>query len=166
MYQRVDFEELVGKTLTKVEQTDMFGDKLSFYCDDGIVFHMYHDQDCCENVSIEDLNGEFEDIINTPILEAFKSINSEDDPLDDWEESFTWTFYRIATVKGYLNIRWYGSSNGYYSESVDIYKESPDPMGSSKMILIEKLSYDYDCEADIYIPWKVAVNRRIAMQFL
>src|SRR5690606_26744979 len=85
---------------------------------------MFHWQDCCERVYIEDIIGDWEDLIGNPILKAEERTSSDEQEWqekDEWRDSFTWTFYEIATIKGSVTIRWYGESNGYYSESVDIH---------------------------------------------
>jgi hypothetical protein len=79
---------------------------------------MYYEPDCCASCSIEDVVGDLTDLVGAPIAMAEESTNSDDPkPADYPDESFTWTFYKLATAKGYVTIRWYGSSNGYYSES-------------------------------------------------
>jgi len=116
-------QELLNKIIFKIEKGD---DRIDFYCSDGHIYSMYHEQDCCESVSIDDINGDLDDLIGSPILMADESCSSntnlDGSPLEDEYDSCTWTFYRFATVKGYVNIRWFGASNGYYSESVNVYK--------------------------------------------
>jgi hypothetical protein len=109
------YEELIGKTLTNIEKGD---DEILFTTSENKIYKMYHYQDCCENVYIDDIEGDLDDLIGSPLLMAEEV--SEDDP--NAYDSGTWTFYKFATVKGYVTIRWYGSSNGYYSESVSFHE--------------------------------------------
>lgn len=119
----VNIESFLGKTFSNVEQIGET--KINFETIDGEKYSMYHQEDCSEWVSIDDINGDLKDLIGSPILQAKKATNSKDimgaeEKIDD---SFTWTFYKLATIKGYVVIRWLGSSNGYYSEEVTIFKQ-------------------------------------------
>ena len=117
-WKRTDISELIGKTFTKVIKSGS-DDEITFECNDGQTYKMYHEQDCCESVYIEDINGELEWLVDTPILKAEECTNN-DNPKYEYDESFTWTFYNFGTIKGYVTIRWYGESNGCYSEGIDI----------------------------------------------
>lgn len=113
--------ELIGKTLVSVETdyTFRYGDKgLLFICSDGTQYAMHHTQDCCESVYLEDTNGDWSDLLDTPILVAEE--RSEDQHLE-WDVG-EWTFYTFRTIKGSVDLRWNGTSNGYYSTSVNFYK--------------------------------------------
>ena len=112
-----EVKDLLGKTLVKIENNEDI--ELVFHTDDGKKYMMYHEQDCCESVSIEDVIGDFDDLIGNPLTMAEESWEDGGKD-DDW--SSTWTFYKFATNKGYVTIRWFGSSNGYYSESVDFVR--------------------------------------------
>lgn len=109
-----DFSELKGKVITQIEG-DKNSEELWFHCSDGSVYKMYHEQDCCENVSIEDIDGDLSRIIGKQILIAEETSSG-----DDFEYgTCTWTFYKLGNNVDTVTIRWYGESNGYYSESAN-----------------------------------------------
>lgn len=116
---RIDFAALLGKTLTDVKASD---ESVIFTTTEGEEFLLYHEQDCCERVTVEDIAGDLQDLIGSPILQAEENSNQDEPPIGNHVESFTWTFYRISTMKGQVVIRWYGESNGYYSEKVSFAK--------------------------------------------
>jgi len=121
------FSVLVGKTLVSAETND---DKteLTLKCADGSIYRMYHDQNCCESVWLDDVVGDWQDVIGEPILIAEVVTNrNTDDPEPTsavyTDDSHTWTFYTIRTNRGTVTLRWYGTSNGYYSEDVSFVCE-------------------------------------------
>ena len=120
-FQRIEVpvavEDLKGKVLKscKVNDDDT---EIVFLTEYGEEYRMLHYQDCCESVYIESIVGSLEDLVGSPILFVAESINSG----GDVDFSCTWTFYKFATIKGYVDIRWVGESNGYYSERVDFIK--------------------------------------------
>lgn len=119
MYRRgVNIDAFKGVVFDRIEGA-VGDDVLKFYENGVERFRMYHSQDCCESVALEDISGDFGDLIGSPIVEAEAVTNSEDNP-PQYAESFTWTFYKLGTIKGHVTLRWLGESNGYYSEEVDI----------------------------------------------
>ena len=109
------FDDLIGRTLYKVTED---GEELTLYLSETNYVRFYHQQDCCESVYIEDICGDLNDLVGSPLLEAEEVSNYEGE--DTGDESYTWTFYKFATKKGFVTVRWYGSSNGYYSEGVSV----------------------------------------------
>lgn len=122
----IPFETLKGLVLTNIEGGEESAELVLRADLDQRTFRMYHQQSCCEDVWLDEIIGDPADILFTPILEAVVKVNPDEMPEPDEEngESFTWTFYEIRTKKGTVVLRWYGRSNGYYSESV-IFSEVP-----------------------------------------
>lgn len=137
---REDFSVLKGKTLANIENKE--NEELIFTTDAGDVYKLRHFQDCCESVAIEDICGDLADLLGEPLLVAEEVSYGDEKELPvvdrvrlqleeanevrnrSWVESETWTFYKLDTRKGGVTIRWYGESNGYYSESVDFIRVS------------------------------------------
>ena len=115
-------EDMIGKTIRSIHGFHKGSDEIKFECTDGTVYKMYHPQSCCEIVEVEDIYGEMEDLLDSEIVVAQEAHGVTLPPKDVGEESYTWTFYKLATRKGYVDIRWYGASNGYYSEEVVLEK--------------------------------------------
>lgn len=121
-----DFKLLEGKTLSSIEIKD---DEITFIVSEDEKYKMAHNQNCCERVYVEEIIGDIEDIIASPVLlaEEVSYENEEPEgvsPKDGHykDDSYTWTFYKLSTIKGSVTIRWLGESNGYYSESVDFWR--------------------------------------------
>jgi hypothetical protein len=115
--------QMLGKTFVQVSGAVGNFDLL-FETANGERFMFSHQQDCCERVDINDIVGDLQDLVGEPLLVAEQVQGETPVDFDEGDhESVTWTFYKFATRKGYVDVRWLGESNGYYSESVDLFVE-------------------------------------------
>lgn len=130
------FSDIIGETIVDIigGQGD---EELTLRMANGYDIVLYHEQDCCEYVYLYDVAGNLEDLIGSPLVQAEESTSDSGED-EDCCESRTWTFYKFATAKGYVTLRWLGESNGYYSEAVDIRIEpSMDNYGNNKNVYLQ-----------------------------
>lgn len=120
-----ELDVLVGQVVTKIDHGDYY---VLFTLENGDKYELHHNQSCCEDVHLEDIIGNLDDLVGSPILKA-EVVTSDTNPSDidmseRFQDCFMWTFYHFATIKGYVTLRWYGDSNGYYSVEVSFDKVS------------------------------------------
>lgn len=115
---------MVGKTVREIRGGSTGDETMLLLMADGSAYGFYHEQCCCETVQINDVCGDLADLIDSPLVQAEETTSGtrrDGAPETDWADgSQTWTFYKFATIKGGVTIRWLGASNGYYSESVSM----------------------------------------------
>lgn len=126
------FQKLVGQKLASV---DVINEReIRFTTDSGLVVLFYHEQDCCENVRLITPDGDVKQLVGRCVLEVKENIVRIGDDVDDnyiigkdvpdfnpkYAESWTDTRFEFITDEGTEVIRWFGESNGYYSESIRV----------------------------------------------
>jgi hypothetical protein len=107
---------MLGRTIASIDG-GIGDDAMTFTADDGARFELWYEPDCCASCYVNDITGDLVDLIGSPLLMA-EEVSSDGAEAPEHADSYTWTFYKFATVRGYVTVRWLGESNGYYSESV------------------------------------------------
>ena len=69
MVKKIEFQTLLGKTFKSVVLNDDHTE-ITFTANDGKVYKLEHDQECCENVFVESIVGDLNDLIGESILRA------------------------------------------------------------------------------------------------
>lgn len=111
----VEFSELNGQAIKEI----VVDDDVVRFVTDTATYRMLHRQDCCEHVYLESTDGDVGELQGAKVIDAYEATSER----TYGGESETWTFYRLVTDKGTRVFRWIGSSNGYYSETVDFVKD-------------------------------------------
>lgn len=114
-------KRLAGATILSAQKNNgSEDDEIVIVTTEGTI-RMYHQQNCCESVYVEDIIGSLDDLVGGQMVLIEERINPEEaEATSDYYRTETWTFYEVRTTKGDVTIRWYGSSNGYYSEAVTV----------------------------------------------
>jgi hypothetical protein len=116
-WQHVDFNNLLNEVPIEIKQDEYDGnDSIVFKMQSGREFMLCHRQDCCESVNLESIDGDINRLLNNPITIAYESYEEGNSKY----ESSTWSFYHIGTTLDTVTIRFFGESNGYYSESAEL----------------------------------------------
>ena len=109
-----DMKDMVGKKVRGI----YYDEEIFQILTDDCVYAFYHQQDCCESVLLTQVDGISDKIIGSFIVTTEEVVDEKDTEYGH----ITWTFYKIGTIKGMIDFRFQGESDGGYSETVDLVK--------------------------------------------
>ena len=117
-------KEAFARRILAIEGLEQGSEEVKIVFENGDYITQYHRMDCCEWVRVEQVDGNVEKHIGAMYQGLDEKVLTMDElPPEQLPTSpngsLTATFYTLKTSKGYLDWRWVGESNGYYSESVD-----------------------------------------------
>lgn len=161
----MDIKLLLNEVIVDIKIVGI--EAIYFYCESGKIYKMFHIQSCSEAVYIEDICGDILKHIGHKIVMAEEVSNMSSDEYN----SYTWTFYKLATDNGaYTTIRWCGNSNGYYSESVDFLDvtdyDIEDWYDIMKLQDIEDLREIMDNERTIYCSTEFLEDEEFDIEYI
>ena len=119
-----NFFELKGQVIKEITGLEKDSPEVHIVTNQT-TYKLYHHQDCCESVLVENVIGDEKDILNEEIIFAEEDAGAND---PDWYTEYdrlyshTWTKYVLKTKNASLEFWFLGESNGYYNESVSIKK--------------------------------------------
>lgn len=127
MYNAENFEKMKGQTIVEITGMKEGSERVCLISKEGNKLELWYEHDCCASCDIAQVDGDPLDLLGSPLvmceevtgesIGADENLNADGEPHGEWHDSHTWTFVKFATIYGYVTLRWYGSSNGYYSES-------------------------------------------------
>jgi hypothetical protein len=118
-----DFFTLKGQTIRKIIALNTGSLKIFT---DKYKYHLYHEQDCCENVRLVKIIGDIDNILNEEIIFAEEDSGANDPAWHtgyNYNDHHTWTKFALGTKNAYVEFWFLGESNGYYSEHISINVE-------------------------------------------
>lgn len=132
-WESIEGPELKGEVVSGVFSGGIgLEDAVLITFESGLVVGMWHKQDCCEYVYLEDVTGNPQDLVGGEVVvcEVRYEDASDDEDSSGWSSGDSdWSFLEIRTTKGDCTFRWYGSSNGYYSTTADVCILKPKETG-------------------------------------
>lgn len=121
-------KELIGKKVLELRVSDN-QDVLAFVTDDGCVAYRVYG-DCCSESWFADITGVpalLGSVVTNAETVSMEGYNFEDGRCrQDWDEAYG---TKLTTDKGYVDIVFRNSSNGYYGGEMDIVETKTDASG-------------------------------------
>ena len=127
-----DFPEVKGKKIESVSGLEVGSGSIFIKFEDGDRLVLYHPQECCEHVRVEDCEDITPNELEGCVIHSFEEYVKSS---DGWMGSTKYTFYKLITNNVDCTIRFLGESNGYYGVSVRVRLEI---MGGKDKVLSDE----------------------------